>query len=174
MVETDKYAEPRILHHSNLTILSSQAGCAKFSNLCQPFGPELTSLVIHYGRQRRDSFLNNISWGSHWGWWWRIINFSSSSALTRANWSPVQLVCLLWNLSSIGSKHCDHPAVSHRVISQVLASLTDFGSPTTLMMILDSSNSNNNLINFRTPERVGELQRCGRFERERLENQRLW
>lgn len=149
----------KIVDHSNLTILSSQPGCAKFSNLCQPFGPELTSLVIHYGRQRRDSFLNNISWGRHWGWWWRIINFSSSSGLTRANWS------LVW-CETVSS----HPAVSHRVISQVLASLTDFGSPTTLMMILDSSNSNNNLINFRTPERVGELQRCGRFERERLEN----
>ena len=45
----------------------------------------------------------------------------------------VQLVCLLWNLSSIGSKHCDHPAVSHRVISQLLGSLTDSGSPTIIL-----------------------------------------
>ena len=109
----DKYAlhSTDHLHHSNLTILSSQAGCAKFSNLCQPFGPELTSLVIHYGRQRRDSFLNNISWCWHWGRWWRIINFSSSSALTRVNWSlVVQLVCL-------------QPAVSHCVISHSLYSV---------------------------------------------------
>ena len=77
----------KIVDHSNLTILSSQPGCAKFSNLCQPFGPELTSLVIHYGRQRRDSFLNNISWGRHWGWWWRIINFSDTHPVTRVNWS---------------------------------------------------------------------------------------
>ena len=55
IVKTDKYAEDSLPFKLDNSVFWRR--CAKFSNLCQPLGPELTFTVIHYGRQRE-----KVSW----------------------------------------------------------------------------------------------------------------
>ena len=148
IVQTDKYAQPQPQpqpeHRPSPPFkldnsLFSGRVCAKFSNLCQPFGPELTSLVIHYGRQRRDSFLNNISWGWHWGWHCTEKEDEGSSIFPPVlshNWS------LSLSLSCVTCLHCEantaaiQPCLTMSSLHCWTDWLTDWSGSTSILILI--------------------------------------